>query len=403
MQMVNLHVQSSTNAACGMQQIQTMKMVKCNRLIQWVKNGEALIENSYFVVYDMKNPEKVEVKTTKDGQEVITYNWKADACAYVYTIANAKEIINTVVNDMWIYDNDMAEVKEAKKQAYDNLKVEMELVTTIGLTEVGDYLDEALENVYEDLLVHLEKQIEKWQATFDCQTVKPYITANAGKKEGIKNAQRYAIYGQVYDKKTEKSEFKRKGYARATEVADNVTIADGVADTTYFFRISGMTPMKGTEIMKQKNDLRIGIHANFNLLPGLSNIDAGVDYLAFIQKNGISHYALINAGFDLAEEYTNISVGYMIGLKLKILLEIQPYAAYAMDINNAGFASEGDIMDYTADWVKAGARVVLNSFYPFQIFVEGNCALQLTEKDYYGKRDNGGLGIGVGAGVKYCL
>lgn len=376
------------------------------------QNGELLLKNSYIVVFDMKNPNK-NVVVTKDkyGNTNKSYNWSANVLAYVFTIANAEEVVNDILENMWIYNTDDAATKAAKRQAYKDLKVEMELVATVGLNKTDEHLDVALESTYDDLLTRLEQKIENWQVTFDCQTVRPYITANAGIKEGIKNAQRYAIYKQVFDKETKTVELKRQGYARATEVADNAKVADGQNDTTYFYRISGMSVLKGTEIMKQSNDLRMGFHANLNI-SSFSTIDFGIDYLAYIQKNGISHYALLNAGYDLDlldlydATFFNLSVGYMLGLKFKTLLEIQPFATAALDIVDAAFLTDDDdIMDYTAYYANAGVRVVLNSFYPFQLYAQGSFSFKLSEgwNYYYHGGYNRYVGIGLGAGFRYCF
>ena len=363
------------------------QMMQVNTLGQ---DGETLLKNSYIVVYDMKNPVKTESTTTdKEGNTRVSYNWNADVCAYVFAIANAQEVIDNILNNMWIYNTDDNESKAAKRQAYNDLKVELELVTAVGVNKSAEYLDEAMETVYEDLLTRLEQNIEKWQVTFDVQTVRPYITANAGIKEGIKNAQRYAIYKQVYDKKTKSVELKRQGYARATEVADNAKVADGQSDTSYFYRISGMSILKGQEIMKQSNDLRMGFHANFNV-SAFSTVDLGIDYLAFIQRNGMSHYGLVNFGYDMglfsdnSSTFANISFGYMFGLKLKTLLEIQPFATVAVDVaSDVLLIDDIEIMDYAAYFANVGARVVLNTFYPFQVYAQGSFSLKLAEGYYY--------------------
>ena len=385
------------------------QMMQVNTLGQ---DGETLLKNSYITVFDMKNPTK-NVITSKDknGNEITSYTWDANVLAYVFTIANAEEVIANILDNMWIYNTDDAATKAAKKQAYNDLKVELELVTTVGVNKLGTYLDEAMENVYEDLLTRLEQNIEQWQVTLDVQTVRPYITANAGIKEGIQNAQRYAIYKQVYNQKTETVELKRQGYARATEVADNLKVADGQSDTTYFYRISGMSLLKGQEIMKQSNDLRMGFHANFNI-SAFSTVDLGIDYLAYIQKNGTSHYALINAGYDMNTQdlydatFFNLSLGYMLGFKLKTLLEIQPFAAAACDIVDLDYPDDVDVADFAAYFANAGVRVVLNTFYPFQVYAQGSFSLKLYEGiyyKYYGGDNGRNGGLGLGAGFRYCF
>jgi hypothetical protein len=161
--------------------------------------------------------------------------------------------------------------------------------------------------------------------------------------------------------------------------------------------------------MKQSNDLRMGFHANFNI-SAFSTVDFGIDYLAFIQRNGMSHYGLVNFGYDMGlfnEEgtFANVSLGYMFGLKLKTLLEIQPFATVAVDVAGDVLTYEDiEIMDYAAYFANAGVRVVLNTFYPFQVYAQGSFSLNLAEGVYYddfGADRNGG--IGLGAGFRYCF
>ena len=80
-------------------------------------------------------------------------------------------------------------------------------------------------------------------------------------------------------------------------------------------------------------------------------------------------------------------------------------ATAAIDIVDAAFVTEDDIMDYTAYFANAGVRVVLNTLYPFQLYAQGSFSLKLSEGwDYY---YNGGYnrygGIGLGAGFRYCF
>ena len=295
------------------------------------QDGHTLIKGSYLTVYDMKNPSKTVTKKD-DGTESIS--WSAVVSAYVYEIENAEEVVNNVLGNMWINDDDDAATKAAKKAAYDSLQVTVKLSAAEAVKVSDKYMDAALKTSYEKTLTKLSKKIEAWKVTAPCETVRPYITAKVGTKEGIKNADRYAIYGQKWNKKTEASEYKRLGYARATVIADNMKVADGQSDSTYFYQIGGRR-LKGdfTEIVKQSNDLKLGVRLGGGY-QALSNVNLGVDYLAYMHKNGISHYGIIDLGLGFSYDmYFNVAFGYQVGLKVKQVMEFQPFVKFAIDMD----------------------------------------------------------------------
>lgn len=441
------------------------------------QDGNTLIKNSFITVYDMKNPTKTVTESTdKDGNKTTKISWSAVVSAYVYEIVDAEAVVNNVLGNMWINDDDDAATKEAKKAAYDELQVNVKLVASQAVKVTDEYLDRALATTYEKTLHKLEKKISAWQTTANCETVRPYITAKVGTKEGVKNTQRFAIYGQKWNKKTEESEYKRLGYARATVVADNNHIADGNMDSTYFYQIAG-SRLKGdfTEIVKQSNDAKIGVSltGNYNQMKfgsvsqgGFSLIDLTVDYLAYMHKNGISHYGLINVGWDIKTpgmlqkegnnktgatdawieshdlkaglSFVNVAIGYQVGLKVKQVVEFQPFIKLGMDIAmphgkalyNATYAGDKDLINAyymatywgeywdvdvvsekdakatSAFYLDPGLRILINCGYPFQLFVQANYSLNVyqgaaykainTGLSAYGCGHNNGLSLGAG-------
>ena len=430
------------------------------------QDGNTLVKSSYITVYDMKNPTKT-VSKYEDGKESIT--WSAVVSAYVYEMENAEQVVENVLGNMWINEDDDAATKAAKKTAFDTLQVNVKLVAAVAVKVSDKYLDKALATSYEKTLHILEKKIDAWKTTAACETVRPYITAKVGTKEGIKNADRYAIYGQKWNKKIEAPEFKRLGYARATVVADNMQIADGNSDSTYFYQIGG-TRLKGdfTEIIKQSNDLKLGISVtgNYNQLKfgptqgGFSMVNLDIDYLAHMHKNGISHYGLINVGYDVKTEgmfekanwtkdgqldggvnFINFGIGYRIGLKVKQVMEFQPFvkagidmampttfATYSAAYKAAGYEKEYLNQSYMYNvwgydmtkeqaaatysvFVDPGLRIVINCGYPFQLFLQADYALNVYQGAAY-KVFNNALkelncghtqGLGLGAGFKINL
>lgn len=439
------------------------------------QDGEQLIDNSYIIVFDMRNPVRNETKATDSkGKEYTIVTWSADMGAMVFEIADAEEVINDVISNMWITDRDDAATRAAKKSAFDNLKVNMRHVASVGVHSSGKELSNAVANAKDQLMTKLEDQIESWQVTIDCETVHPYITAKIGKKEGVKNAQRYGIYGQVYNSSKDRLEFKRKGYVRATEVADNRRVADGTSDSTYFYRISGNAELTGTEILKQRNDLMLGISFNYNyngsnLEPtetrtfgSFSMIDIGLDYLAYIHKNGCSHYIMVGLGFDNLNgdnlykgqkqfgtygmlldpegqplfkngaSYVNINIGYMFGIKIKQYAEIQPFlrggidmvsASTSIELDEAALRSIAYYEDYTiknendlkksssAYYIDPGIRLSFNVIYPVQIYLQANYSVLISGGDKYNIMNKYFIdcgyghshGLGVGGGVRLML
>ena len=440
------------------------------------QNGEKLIDNSFIIVFDMKNPERVETpaKDSK-GKDITIVTWKADIGAMVFQIANAEQLIADVLTNMWIYENDEMSEQEAKKAAFDNLTVKMELVGSTGMHVSSKELSLCILSSKDRIMQKLENQVDAWQVTIDCETIEPFITAKIGKKEGVRNGNRFGIYGQVLNRETESLEFKRKGYVRATEVADNRRVADGTADSTYFYRISGLTALNGTEILKQRNDLGLGISFNYNnngsaAAPSESHVfgsfamfEIGIDYLAYINKRGFSHYIMLGIGMDkltgdnlekgqtefgkfgivtaVADEehkfyfkngasYFNGYLGYMFGIKLKQFAEIQPFIRGGVDIVTVSpdmdeqalkdlaeiekytITSEKDLKKSSSAWfVDPGIRLTVNVMYPVQVYLQANYSFGFGGGDKYNIlnkyfEDCGyghTYGLGIGGGVRVIL
>ena len=379
------------------------------------QDGHTLIKGSYLTVYDMKNPSKTVTKKD-DGTESIS--WSAVVSAYVYEIENAEEVVNNVLGNMWINDDDDAATKAAKKAAYDSLQVTVKLSAAEAVKVSGEHLDAALKTSYEKTLTKLSKKIEAWKVTAACETVRPYITAKVGTKEGIKNADHYAIYGQKWNKKTEAAEFKRMGYARATVIADNMKVADGQSDSTYFYQIGGRR-LKGdfTEIVKQSNDLKLGVRLGGGYC-AISNVNLGLEYLGYMHKNGISHYGIVDFGFGVGASeyfnknltYFNFGLGYQIGLKLKQVMEFQVFAKYVGDLDLGNYAAAKAAEDEEAQkqcmghYIDPGLRIVFNCGYPFQLFVQGDYAIPVASGVYYrtakGHGESMASQYNIGAGIK---
>ncbi len=435
---------------------------------QMDENGPALLANSYIIVYDAKETE-IEEATKKAGKGQV---YTANVSAYVFAIDNAENVIGNILGNMWINNDEPAETKAAKRSLYANMHIPMKCVAAVSASARSEKsMTDAITGSYNEILRKAENKISAWEVSATLEDVKPYITAKIGTKEGIKNAQRFKIYGNKGDADEGTLRTVKKGYARATVINDNDTIADGETGVSYFYQISG-AKLKGTEFIKQSNDIKLGVSIDYNynglgwanqkVFGAFSMVDVTFDYLVYMHKNGISHYARINVGYDIktksmlaqgmakqlgiekeeAEEalgyeeinynhgeasynsgfyhlekgvsFVNVSVGYMCGLKLKQVIEFQPMLNIGADMpvyhGSVNLTKEQEKTNYGV-FIDPGIRFVFNCGYPFQIFVQGDYSVMVMQGDTY-KDLNSTLkfcgnerkmGLGLAAGVKWTF
>lgn len=435
------------------------------------EQGPALLANSYIIVYDAKET-RIGETTNKDGVKVPVY--MANVSAYIYMIDSAEEVIGNILGNMWINDDDDATTKATKRNAYANVRIPLKCVAAVSNSASSEKgMPDAICKSYDNILRKAENKISAWEVSCGLEDVKPYLTAKIGTKEGIKNGQRFRIYGNKGDADEGTLRTVKKGFARATEISDNDTIATGETNVSYLYQISGPI-LKGTEFIKQSNDIKLGVSLDFNynglgmgpdkkIFGALSMVDLTFDYLAFIHKNGISHYGRVNIGYDIntakdlesgakqkgttwytygngtnagkaiygnGVSYINVAIGYACGLKVKQVIEFQPYVNVGLDmivphgfdntiLANMSTAVLGHSISFTdktakqtyALFVDPGMRLVINCGYPFQIFFQADYALKVMDWDAYKVLNTYAqqcgyghkMGLGAGFGIKWTF
>ena len=435
------------------------------------EQGPSLLANSYIIVFDAKDP-KITQTTNKQGKTVQTYS--ANVTGYVFAVDSAEDVIGNILGNMWIYDEDDASAASAKRELYRNVRIPMKCVAAQSVSTASEKsMQQAITESYDNVLRKLENKISAWEVTATPEEVHPYITAKIGTKEGIKNAQRFKIYKNKGDEDEGTLRTVKLGYARATVINDNDTIATGNTGVSYFYQISG-GHMKGTEFLKQSNDIKLGVSLDYNynglgmgpnkkVFGAYSMVDLTFDYLAHMHKNGITHYGRVNVGYDIntakqLEEgatangtpwytyadgknagkaifgngvsYVNVAIGYACGLRVKQVVEFQPYVNIGLDIiiphgfdntilTNLSTAVLDKTITFTDKTAKntfglfldPGLRVVFNCGYPFQLFIQADYALGIMQWDAYkvlntyAKQCGYGhsMGLGAGAGVKWTF
>lgn len=367
------------------------------------ENGGVMIPNSYIVVFD--------IKRASSETNVIT------ADAHVYQIDFTEDDLNNLYMNGWINDTDPADVKQQKKNYFDNLEVSMHKVLKKTITSSGDNLDEAVKVLFNnDNLTKMEKKIDGWKVKTSVYHTKP-ILAKIGKKEGLRNGDRYRAYIFREDKEGHLYMVKR-GYVRATNIVDNRTESDvkrakssggllsglltksdttsskkekktegfqaylDSLNTSCFYQISGR-PLKEGMLLQQDKDAKVGISASAQF-GGISIANVRVDYLGFIHKSGIAHYGLLNFGFDMTDIYPfmmNFSLGYGCGLPVSKAFEFQPFVLVGADVP---MTSDKVEFEYKAGWfANAGLRFSIMPVYHFQIFVQGDYSFLFKYGTYY--------------------
>ncbi len=442
------------------------------------ENGEALLANSYIIVFDAKDP-RIGETTDKNGNKKPLY--MANVTGYVFMVDSAAAVIGNILHNMWIENNDDINTANQKRELYRNVHIPMICVAAQSVSASSEKsMQNAITKSYDGVLRKLENKISAWQVTATPEDVRPYITAKIGTKEGLKNGQRFKIFKnkEVRVKHTDNQDSTvnrtlKVGFARATVINDNNEVATGNTGVSSFYQISGQH-LKGTEFIKQSNDIKLGVSLDYNynglgmgankkIFGAYSMVDLTFDYLAYIHKCGISHYARLNVGYDIntakqleegANEngttwytyadgkyagqaifgkgvsYVNVAVGYACGLKVKQVMEFQPFINVGLDIivphgfdntvlTSLSTAVLGETINFTDKTAKQtfglfidpGMRIVFNCGYPFQLFIQANYSVGIMQWDAYKVLNEyakqcgygHGMGLGVAAGMKWTF
>lgn len=404
------------------------------------EKGADMIPNSYIAVFDVKSLTDGGAEASADSR------YSVSAVAYIYQIQFSADNINDIYMNMWIYDKDNATVQAEKKAKFDNMQIPMNRVNKFSIKASGPSYEAAVANLFNNSnLSKMEKKIKGWQVKVPIYKVKP-IVAKAGKKEGLRNGDRYRAYTFQEDKNGNLMMVKR-GFVRVTSVYDNRDLSDTthrpaskasglaslfakkedtttnkIADTTTtqtkklnknqayldsihcsrFYQISGK-PLKEGMLLQQNKDAKVGISAGAQF-GGLSFANIRVDYLGYIHNSGIAHYGLVNFGFDLpklywqdayymyesdkAYPYLNFAIGYGCGLPVSKMIEFQPFILVGADMmlslnDNSSENNNAKFNETSAWYADAGLRFSIMPVYHFQIYIQADYSYLFKQGSVY--------------------
>ncbi len=404
-------------------------------------SGSKLLQRSYVMVVDYA-VEYVPAKQTENGKQ--DEYWKVHSVAYVYKVDITDAVLADFYEKCWIYSDDSDEVKAAKKAAWDNYDFALKRVAaTVKTTSVNatSKIPSAMSSSYSSLVESLEKSIDDWQVKATICDVHP-LRSKIGTKEGIRNGDRYQVWGYVADERGNVSS-KKTGYVRATKIANNAgKTAAQKSEPSEFYQVGGYGTVEDGQVLQQSRDTRLSIYPYYKYsLSHMTDFNIGLDYLLSINTAGMCQYLFLNFGFDFGSLgvfkkadyaspyaldgkpitdffFVNVSFGYGFGLHLSRYVEFTPYVAVGMDnVSSSQLekyfkddeAKKKKLFTDSTGWFgDVGLR--LNFLpYPFQIFGIVDYSFLFLKGSVYNDVNNSmgdrqhKSGLNFGGGIRYCF
>ena len=346
-------------------------------------SGRNLMKNTFIMV---AGPTSVEKKTDKKGK--IFYNVKSSA--HVYQVVLNDSILEEIWSN-WLDDESTPEMI----QKYELLALEIDPVASVASSETDSDLSKAVASSCNELLEKLENKIDKWQVVTSVYRRHP-LGAKIGKKEGLKNSDRYAAYKIIEDENGELT-YKRIAYVRATDISDNARDAEGNTDLSTFYQISGRGIKEGM-YLKQKKDAKFSVSVSGNF-GGYSPLSVEFDRLLSTKHTlGLMQYAGISIGGDFGKTfgenafYVPIAINYGFGIHPVRVLELLPSVGIGADYygrpddlstGSSDGDSESKFFKQIAYFARGGMKIGLQVCYPVQIFIRADYAYKISEGEYY--------------------
>ena len=404
-------------------------------------SGGKLLRQSYVTVFDYA-VEYVPAKHTKDEKQ--DEAWKVHSVAYAFKVDISDDVLADFYEKCWIYSDDSDEVKAAKKAAWDNYTFALKRVAgAVHTTTVNaqNKVASAMSSSYSNMMESLEKSIADWQVKATICDVNP-LRSKIGTKEGIRNGDRYQVWGYVADEQGRISS-KKTGYVRATKIANNAgKTAAQKADPSEFYQVGGYGRVEDGQVLQQSRDARLSVYPYYKYsLSHMTDFNVGLDYLLSINTAGMCQYLFLNFGFDFGSLgvfnkpdyaspyaldgkpitdffFVNVSFGYGFGLHVSRYVEFTPYVAVGMDNVSSSqlekFFKDDEakkkklFTDSTGWFGDVGLKVNILP-YPFQVFGIVDYSFLFLKGSVYNEVNNSmgarqhKSGVNFGGGIRYCF
>lgn len=333
------------------------------------ESGYGLIDRSYIIVFDAYALGNYTIKT---GNSTIN-RFGVSIYAVIYAMDMSEGTLNQIFEKGWIYPDDDSATKEKKNKYYDKLKIPVKERLTIAEETFGYKDNETIASCIQEAINKIldNKKMKEWKVATPILNKHP-LEAKIGKKEGVRNGQRFIVYKYVEDKNGN-LQSKRNGQVRAAnKIVDNRGITTGNTKPTTFYQIAGKPAKAGMMLVENKDwKFQIGLGAQVG---GGTTIgfNLGLDYLAWFNTFGgsrfaMSHYVLT----DYVSGVNSITAGYGCGIRLIRNLELMPYLKAGIKMGETKFGIDGGL----------GVNLQLAKTLDFSIKVGGNGFAAKKEAD----------------------
>ncbi|NCA84102.1 MAG: hypothetical protein EOM83_00835 [Clostridia bacterium] len=332
--------------------------------------GEKLVNKTYVLVISPKELIYSDDKTS--------HGWSSTFDVFLYKLNFDSEVVSRFY-EQWPFDDDPANIKDAKIAAFDTLSFSLssfygkqgmsatstEIYALTKNPKTSDQLlDEAVKQMYDDALFNIDKDLEPFRVKMNVSGTHP-IRSKIGKKEGLRCDQRYFVYEYVWNEKTGTADQNRKAVVRATgKITDNRGVATGASGESKFYQVYGGTVRQGM-VMQQRNDFGLSLIAGYEV-GGIGGFDAQLWFRAGMFLNVPSLYLMADIGFDAQtyedtyfteDDFTFLrySFGLGKGIRLARIVELTPYAAYGIEST-----STDHYKDISTSYMKGGGILGIN-------------------------------------------
>lgn len=251
---------------------QTFNIASAQALGEYLLHGDGikLVDNSYVLVVDHSVPVREETRDSDTGK-VTAVRWNTYAMGYLYKI-DFKDAQRQALYAQWIYDTDDEATRKAKAAAFYTLDYPLHLVGLDAVLTGASYstqdknasdqktMEDAVKGCSRALIDHFEGKLEAWKVKTTIYKTSP-VVSKVGKKEGLANLSRFEVMEYVLDQQGNVTT-RRKGFVRATEIADNTRSTKGKSPMSEFYQIAGGQLEPGM-LLKEKKSANFDLKALF--------------------------------------------------------------------------------------------------------------------------------------------
>ena len=305
------------------------------------ESGYGLIDRSYIIVFDAYALGNYSISTGKSTNQRLGVS----VFAVIYAMDMSEGMLDQIFEKGWVYDDDDATTASKKIKYFEKLNIPVKERLSVVEETFGYSEKETVESCIQETIDKIldNNKMKEWKVATPILNKHP-LEAKIGKKEGVKNGQRFIVYKYVEDKNGN-LQSKQNGQVRAAnKIVDNRGETTGETKPTTFYQIAGKPVQSGMMLVENKDwKLQIGLGGQVGGGTGIG-FDLGLGYLAWFNTFGGSRFAMSH--YVLADYVTgvnSITAGYGCGIRLIRNLELMPYLKAGVKLGENKFGVDGGL------------------------------------------------------------